>query len=274
MKKHARRLLIILPFLPLLMANSPAPQRKEYRDLEVTYLSVETFYSYNFYHFNVKNAGEYYADYFTIENKSGDKGFYAYVENDEICPPFNYLVLEPGFEKEIVVATKNTIPESHEVQVICYNYYLPVDNITYTFSNEATYSVSGSSPANNEYIYELDAKYNGDPGEEFSYLAVINLTYDGVSLTVRSDNINKPSFRTSESIDLEKLTINDVKMVRYNEEYNYPNYFAGCQDFINAFLLFLLIFFILLSFGIFAAIFFPAMARRRRRKALLEQDKK
>lgn len=274
MKKHTRRLLIILPFLPLLMANSPAPQRKEYRDLEVTYLSVETFYSYNFYHFNVKNAGDCYVDYFYIENKPNDKSFYVSIDNDEINPPFNYLVLEPGFEKELVVATKNKIPESHEVQASSYSYYLPVDNITYTFSNEVTYSVNDSDVANNQYIYKLDAKYNGDPGDEFNYVSIINLTYVGVSFAVRCDSINKVYFQTSESIDLEKLTINDVKMVRYNEEYNYPNYFAGCQDFINAFLLFLLIFFILLSFGIFAAIFFPAMARRRRRKALLEQDKK
>ena len=274
MKNRRRYLLIIMPLLPLLMANSPAPKRNYYQDLEITYLSTETLHTYNFYHFNVKNTGSGYVNYLSLSNKNPGKGFYASIENNEICPPFANVVIEPGFDKELVFATKYEIPESKEVTAEVYDYYVAAENITFISNKEVTYSVADSYPLYDEYIYTIDAQYDGELSDDYSYDAVIKLTYDGVSCSVCSGSIDKLYIRSNESLDLTKLTVDEITMVRNPQKYSENYYFVGCRDVANAFGIFLLVFFLLMGFGVFAAIFFPAMARRRRRRALLEQNNK
>ena len=277
MKKHTRNLLIIIPLLPLLMANSPAPRRESYKDFEVTYLSVETLHNYNFYHLNIKNVGEgYVTTYLSLTNKVGEKSFYADVERNEIVAPFENVLIEPGFDKEVIVATKNEIPESKEVEATAYQYSVVAEDITFSGSKEVQYSLMSSNPSTNYYVYKVDAQYDGTLLESYNYTAAIKITYNGVSCVVESDEIEQLSFRTNESLDLTKLTVDEVIMIRSYDKYEYRDYYYGngCKNFLNTVLLFLLISSIILGFGIFSAIFFPAMARRRRRKALLEQDKK
>ena len=276
MKKHTRNLLIFIPFLPLLMANSPAPRRDSYKDFEVSYLSVETLHGYNFYHFNLKNVGESYAYYVSFDNKPGDKSFYATLESNEICPPFDYVLVEPGFNKEVVLASKNEIAESKEVVATAYDYYVVVENLPFSGSMDVSYSLADSYPANNNYVYKVNANYFGTIDTDYGYVAAIKLTYDGETCVVRSDSISHLYFSTNEQLDLEKLTVDSVTMLRTPEAHEYGGYYYGygCRNFLNTMLIFFLVFFLLLGFGIFSAIFFPAMARRRRQRALLEQDKK
>ena len=276
MKQHTRKLLILLPFLPLLMANSPAPQREMYTDLKATYLSVESLHGYYFYHFNVKNVGDGYAYRLNIESRTGEKSFYCSIESNEIVPPFENVIIEPGFDKELIMVTKTEIPESKEVIASSYDYYVAAEDITFEGSKEVSYSFSNSYPSNNVYVYEIDAYYDDTLSQDYDYDIAIKLTYDGETFVTRSDNVEKCVFTTSETLDLTKLTVNEITMLRSSSKYGYRDYYygIGCKDFLNTFLLFILIFFIFLGFGIFALIFFPAMARRRRRKALLEQDKK
>lgn len=275
MKKHTRNLLIIIPFLPLLMANSPAVSREPYNGLEVTYLSEETLHNYNFYHFNVKNVGEGYVSYFDIDNKQGEQSFYGSIENNEICPPFENVLIEPGFDKELVVATKNKIPESKEVVAECYDFYVPAEGFTFHGTMKVTYSLGESHYEYNQYVYKIAAYYDGTFSGNYYYSAAIKLTYNGITCCVLAEDLERFYFRTNEELDLEKLTVDDITMLQGNERYT-DYYFRGngCKNFLNSLLLFMLIFFLLLGFGIFSAIFFPAMARRRRAKALLEQDKK
>ena len=273
MKKHSRKLLILLPFLPLLMANSPAPQRETYRDLEATYLSVETLHGYNFYHFNIKNVGTGYVNYLNLDNKPGDKSFYASLDSNEIVSPFDNVIIEPGFDKEVIVVTKNEIPESKEVQASAYDFYVAAEDITFDGSKEVTYSPKDSYLGGNVYTYSIDVQCDGTLSENYDYCAAIKLTYDGASCFVRSSSVEKLYFTTSESLDLNKLTIDEITMLRSKDAYQYRDYYGiGCKDFLNAFLLFLLVFFLFLGFGIFSAIFFPAMARRRRRNRLLQEQ--
>ena len=276
MKTHTRKLLIILPLLPLLMANSPAPKRETYTDLEITYVGEESLHNYNFYTLNVKNVGEGYVYYLNVSNKQFDTSFYTTMESNEICPPFVDAMINPGFDKDLVFATKEVIPESKEVIGEAYDYYVAAEDSTFTGSREIVYSTSGSYAANSSYLYNVDVQYDGAFSPNYNYCVAIFLTYDGVSCCVKSDNTEKISFRTNEKLDLSKLTVGEIKMLRSNYEYNYNyGYYngAGCRNALNALLVFMLVFFLVLGFGIFSAIFFPAMARRRRRKALLAQDK-
>lgn len=272
MKTHTRKLLIIIPLLPLLMGNSPAPQREEYDGLEVTYLSEESLHNYNFYHFNIKNTGDGFVDYLNFTNENGDESFYAGIEGSEICPPFNQGLIEPGFDKEVIVATKNTIPESKKVLARAYSYMVLDTNITYSGSMHVSYSIGRSNAANKLYCYNIQAIRSGALDNEFNYECAANVTYKGVDyyITVNDDLY----FTTYEQLDLEQLTVNKVVMLKSSVKYYY-NY--GGIDFsgaLKALLIFLLLFFLIVGFGIFSAIFFPAMARKRRRKALEEQNNK
>ena len=274
MKKHTRNLLFIIPLLPLVMANSPAPQREEYKDIEITYKSVESLHGYNFYHFNLKNIGEGYIDYVDIHNKPDESPFYANTESNEISHPFNSVFIEPGFDKEIIVVSKNTIPESKEVVASSYTYYVQEENISFQGSKHVAYSVSSSSVADNYFAYNIQAFYSGATDSRYDYRGAAYFTYKGEHVCVKLNSIDTLSFVTNEKLDLDQLVLDDLVVLRSSFAYNnyYDDYDVG--NAISTLLVFLLIFFIILGFGIFSAIFFPAMARRRRKKALLEQENK
>ena len=274
MKKHTRNLLIIIPLLPLLMANSPAPQREEYNDLEITYKSVETLHGYNFYHFDLKNTGEGYVDNFDVRNKQGDTPFYADSINEEICPPFYNVYIEPGFDKEIILVTKNTVPESKEIQAYSYYYFVVAEGIKFNGAMHVAYSMSRSEESSNYFVYTIQAYYDGTIEKQYDYNAAIYLTYKGEQICVKSNNVENLSFTTNERLDLSELIVDDIVMLRSTNEYRYYDSDFDIGGALQTVLVFLLVFGLLLSFGIFSAIFFPALARKRRQRALQEQDNK
>ena len=153
MKTKTRNLLIIMPLLPLLLANSPAPRQEEYKDIEVTYLSEESLHNYNFYHFNVKNTGNGYLSSVYLNNQPGDTGFGAYIENNELFPPFESVLIEPGFDKEVVIASKNKLPESKVVVPECYSYYIEAEGVTFNEGRTVTLNTDITSMDNNNIYY-------------------------------------------------------------------------------------------------------------------------
>ena len=256
------------------MANSPAPEREEYYNIEVNYVSVESLHGYNFYHFNIKNTGEGYVDYISVSNKQGESNFYANTESNEIVHPFDSALFNPGFDKEVIMVTKYNIPESKEVSAWAYNYYVPAENVTYSGSKHVAFSTSSSSASDNYYVYNIQAFYSGVTSGNYAYYAVALFTYKGESVCVKLNSIDTLGFSTNEQLDLEQLELNDIIMLRSNDSYggyNYNDFNLG--DAFQTLLIFLLVFGLILGFGIFSAIFFPAMARRKRRRALQENNK-
>ena len=273
MKKHTRNLLIIIPLLPLLMANSPAPQREEYKDVEAVYQSVESLHGYNFYHFKLINFGEGYVDYIDLNNKPNDTYFYASLQSNEICPPFDSVFIEPGFEKEVIIVSKDDIPESKEVKATAYYYYVKVEDMTFGGSKHVAYSVNSSTVSSNYFVYNIQAYYTGATDSSYNYCAAAYFKYKGEDVCVRLGSIDNLSFTTNKKLDLNELVLEDIAVLRSNVKYNYyDGIYLG--DAIQTLLIFLLIFVLVLGFGIFSAIFFPALARKKRRKALLEQENK
>ena len=275
MKHRARKLLSIIPLLPLLMANSPAPQIRdeEYKDLQATYLSVESYHGYNFYHFNLHNTGDGYVDYVVLNNGlNADRYFYASVESDEVCQPFYNGLIEPGFNREVVVLTKNTLSSSETVTATGYAYTTLAEEVTISGSKEITYMVENSDKKNNYYYYEIDCSLEG-MSDDYYYGAAIKLNYKGNTYCVKSNFTSKMTLTTSEELDMDQLSVSEVVALKSEKIYRYYDYFdfTGAM---HAVLIFFLILGLLLSFGIFAAIFFPAMARRRRRRLLQEQNNK
>ena len=275
MKQHARKLLTIIPLLPLLMGNSPAPQIRDegYKDFEVSYLSVETYHGYNFYHFQLNNTGNGYIQYVYLTNEANaERVFYASLENSDISQPFNDGLIEPGYNKEIVVLTKDTIPESKKVKATAYAFSTIADEVTISGSKSITYIVEQSDKKNNVYYYQIDCSFSG-MNDDYYYGAAIKLNYKGETYCIRNGFTSDMLFTTTEELDMSQLSVNEIVALKSEKTYIYMNDF-DIGGALKAVLIFLLICGLLLSFGIFAAIFFPAMARRRRRKALLEQNNK
>lgn len=272
--KHAqRKLLIIIPLLPLLMGNSPAPQIRddEYKDFEVTYLSEETYYGYNFYHFNIDNTGNGYIESIYLNNEiEAGSSFYASLDSDDVCQPFYNGLVEPGFNREVVFVTKNQMPESKKVTATAYAYSSVAEEVTISGTNAITYLVESSDIKNNYYNYQIDCSFS-NMNDDYYYAAAIKFNYDGKTYCVKSNNTKKMVVTSSKELDLNLLSVSEVVALKSEKNYRYIDN-INFDDVWRAIGLFFLIFGLLLSFGIFSAIFFPAMARRKRRNRLLQEQ--
>ena len=272
--KHAqRKLLVIIPLLPLLMANSPAPQIRdeEYKDFEVTYLSEESYYGYNFYHFNLNNTGNGYIENVYLNSEpDASTNFYGAVESDEVCQPFYNGLIEPGFNREVIVVSKNQLPESKKVASQGYAYSTIAEEVTFTGTNAITYLVEVSDIKNGYYYYQIDCSLS-NLNDEYYYACAIKLNYKGVTYCVKSNDTKNITISASSELDLSQLSVSEVVALKSTKTYYYTE-FLNFDDALKAIGLFLLIFGLLLSFGIFSAIFFPAMARRKRRNRLLQEQ--
>ena len=120
-----------------------------------------------------------------------------------------------------------------------------------------------------EYTYRIDLDLETN-GSDYNYGAVLKLLYEGSTYYVKVDERNDFYFTAYEELDLEKLTLQDVTVIKSK-----PYYSEAFNTTLGIVALVIIVgFFLLLSFGIFAAIFFPAMARRRRRRRALQAAQK
>ena len=271
MKNKYQKLLILLPLFPFLMANSPAPQIREevYKDYELSYVGEEQHYNYYFYRFHLHNTGNGYIEYIHISNKIQDSAFGAYVGGDEIGRPFYEALIKPGFDDEIVFATQSKIPDSKQVDSEVYAYATLAEEIS--FNAIQSVKLMSETSAGAPYYYEVKTSYSGAMSQDYYYGAALEITYDNVSYCVKSRSIDSITFSTTELLDLEKLSIDKIVALKSTQNVFYDTDF---KDALSILLIFLLVSGLILSFGIFAAIFFPAMARRRRRNRLLQSQNK
>ena len=275
MKHHARRLLSIIPLLPLLMANATAADldNSEYQNFALTYIDEESHYGYNFYRFNLKNTGDGYIDYFYIQNDPNENSFNATLENDEIYPPFLYGIIEPGFDKDVVFTTKNKIPESHNVVGKAYVYSIVAEEVSFNGSKEVSYSLELSDKASSLYAYNIDVSFSGLLSD-YDYSAAIKLTYEGETYCVKCNDIRNDFYITANvELNLSNLTIDEIVPLKSKQRYYYDGLFINLGDALRTFLIFFIILGLFISFGIFAVIFFPAMARRKRRNRMNAANK-
>ena len=274
MKYRTRHLLSIIPILPLLMAVSTAEiDNGDYQSFELTFIKEESLHGYNFYSFNLKNVGDGYIDYFYIQNNPNESSFNATLENDEIYPPFLYGVIEPGFDKNVVFVTKNTIPSSHNVVGKAYAYSTIAEEVSFSGSKEVSYSLELSDKASSLYAYNIDVSFSG-LSSDYDYSAAIKLTYEGETYCVKCNDIRNDFYITANTeLNLSNLTIDEVVPLKSKQRYYYDGLFINLGDALRTFLIFFIILGLFISFGIFAAIFFPAMARRKRRNRMNAANK-
>ena len=276
MKHKHTKLLSILPLLPLLMGAAATNEdiSDEYRDFELSYISEDSLYQYNFYKFHLKNTGECYLDCLYIGSNSSESSFSAYIEGDEICPPFYNGLIEPGFDKDVVFTTKNKMPESHDVTGKAPSYLVVATGVSCNVIKDLSFSLEKSDKSSSYYVYDIDVKCSGLT-DDYNYSAAIKITYDGEPYCLQGNIYAEGgvSIVSSSELDLKKLTLNEIVPLRSAHENYYERFGIDFSGAFRVFGILLLIFFLLLSFGIFSAIFFPAMARRRRRNRMNAANK-
>lgn len=271
MKKNYTKYFLFLPILPLLMANAPAPQvfQKEYKDYQLTFVSEERIETNTYaYYYNLKNTGTGYISYIYIHKDTDNEYFSAYRENKINGFIFEDTLYEPGFDQTITFVSNKKASDINKVKVNCQGYNMFDKDVAINGTKKIALLRSSGEYEYREYTYRIDLDLETN-GSDYNYGAVLKLLYEGSTYYVKVDERNDFYFTAYEELDLEKLTLQDVTVIKSKPYYSDVFNAIGIVVFVIIFG-----FFLLLSFGIFAAIFFPAMARRRRRRRALQAAQK
>ena len=258
-----KKLALLLPLLPLLMANSAVRRVSpdKYEDFAASYVGEEIVDNYRYQVFHVKNTGKGYMSYFAANGKL-DYDFNAYANEGDFYPLFENTVIAPNQEIDVKVKSNTPIVavDSNELEYRAYAYI--------SFVEEAT--VSGSKDVellkeeDNYCYYSIDAKVENAPSNE-PYCVVFKATYDGNDFYLKVNSSDKLRFYTSEKLDLSKLEISGETAVLKDAPYD--NYYDQSLVAIGQFFLRLLIIFIVIIFCvgslIFLTIFLPKIIRKK-----------
>lgn len=275
MKKKYSKLLILLPICPLLMANSPAPAvyPDDYKDYQITYVKEEKIADdkYN-YVFNFKNTGDGYINYIYLNGEeivNGEEMYYGLSLYDyEIASPFADGLLPPGFNGEVTLESTYQVPNPSKLKHNCQAYTEFYNDATIEGTKELSLNQDRYYNAQSDiYYYNFDIKLS-DTEDGYYYGVILKLNYDGEICYVKTDQFHSYQIVTNELLDLSKISVEDIKVIR-TVEYN-----NGFGQFISiVVIVFVVGLLLLFAAGIFAAIFFPLMAARRRRRAVLLAEK-
>ena len=260
------------------MANAPAPQvfTETYKDFKLTFISQEEI-GVNEYkqHFTLENTGKGYISRISLDDVASDSYYGSHLYNDsKPYRPFTSAVFEPGYNGEIVLSSSRKMPDFKKVKAKAEGFSTFVNDLPVQGTKEITMISGGSSDSYYYYKIDLDLKL---PDTHYNYGAILKLDYKDTVCYIEVSEGRGYRFETTEELELDKLTVLDVIGIKSEP---YLTHQLGCGGDFSGILAIVItvfvVFAILLSFGIFAAIFFPAMARRRRRRrlALQEQQKK
>ena len=259
MKKNYKRLLPLLIIFPALMANAPVPQvfDKEYKDYELTYVGHEQNGEKFDYTYRLKNTGEGYINYVRLEYETKDT-FYglSYYSEYERVGVFRNIVLEPGFDRNIVMSRTDEIPNIKKLKPEVKGYALFDTDVAIT----GTKAVTLGNHYDDEYYYTIDLELEYSDSN-WNYGAVLKLNYDENIYYVKVDERGGYRLETNAELDLTKLSILDVTVIKSR-----PYMYGIVDAFTIIAIVFIACFAVLISGGIFAAIFIPTMVRRKRRR--------
>ena len=277
MKKNRLKLLPIFLTFPFLMGNAPIPQvfTDNYTKFDLTFISEE------------KTAEEKYKQHFTLNNKGDgyisrvylddnyDVDFYgSYIYEYQPHAPFTETLFEPGFNGEIVLSSFSKMPDVKKIKRKAEGYTNFVKDLKFDGTKEITLEHEPSSSDTSLYQYTIDLAINL-PDTHYNYGVILKLEYEGDTCYIAVSKGLGYRFETSEKLDLEKVNVADIIGIKSEP---YLTHQFGCSGDLSGALTVALIIFIVfalfMSFGIFAAIFFPAMARRRRKRRLALQQQK
>lgn len=256
MKKDYSKLIPLFMALPALMGNSPRPQvfTQSYKEFSLSYLKEEVVDEKYYYTYHLKNTGQGYISRVELSRTLGDYVFMSYSTYNKFLP-FRDALLPPGTEMDVIFDNYEKVKNPGGLFKQC-DAYATFD----TGVNIAgTQTIKFSKEDTGSYYYDVDISLiHGE--DDYHYGAILTLDYDENTYYVKIDETENYVMETYAELDLSKLTLQHIKVIKSHGAY------YGCANAISSILIILLVsFLIVVSMGIFAAIFIPAMVRRKRR---------
>ena len=274
MKTKNRRLIPLIFTLPFLMGNSPIPEvfSDDYKDFEITYVKEEIVDKEYVYTYHLNNTGTGYISSLSLDRETRVNNEYVYygLYYGLYSGSFFYkTVIPPGFDQNIEMTSNSKIPEVEKLKKSAQAYNIFDKDLTYSGSKAITPQKRNAYSELDHYYYTVDLKIDHPSNGDWHYGFILDITYDGVNYFVKIDERNEYLLESHDELDLDKLVINDAVIIKSRP------YYYGVGTFFNIFITVLVVaFFLMISFGIFAAIFFPTMARKRRARRLALANQK
>ena len=277
MKTNYKKLLTLLPILPLMMANSPA---KRY---EPTYFDFDMAFVERVNNFD---EGTNYFDYTYNINNKGDGYIYEIDFKNPNYPSSTYYdSLYYTGESHKGELFENTIIAPHHAYTMTFTRYysflgdgenLEFGAFAYTDFEEdpiiqgdksITLIYAPTSPYESSYYqYFVDCTVKGLNSNKYYYNIILNLVYDNVdySVVIYGYYLNDHEgfcFTTKEQLDLTKLSFQETPITvarRIYDGYIEPGF--------NVTALLITLGIAVVSTGIFLAIYLPMKAKKKNEK--------
>ena len=211
--KTNKKLLMLLPMLPMLMANAPAPKAypKAYTDFEASIEYIDYLYDYSFHY---KNTGVgYISSFFASSEECSNFGFYF--GGYGFCPISSNGVLIPGQEWESVRTVEEKVNDESKIHYTAEAYFDFADDV----SVSGDLSIHKSNSGKNGYA--VNAELSGGNRSKYNYGLILKLTYDDNEYYIEVDEFENFSFDTSDDFDKSKLTNIEVVEVARSITYGY-----------------------------------------------------
>lgn len=265
MKTSYTKLLMILPFMPLMMANSPARsyvEQPNYDDFELTLVSKEatgmTSYGREYYYtFNVKNTGEGYIYNLTYSDNDYQYDYWAIPFTENMDRVFDSVLLAPHHEYTFSFYDRDVDFDNVAFGAFAYTEFVPNEELGGPKTTTVIYESSYQTEIYAEYTILNENEY------KYFYTAIITVNYDGTDYSVPTGGRlyyeDREGFciYSNVPLDTSKLVIPENSCLisrRINEYYIEPSF--------NALALGIAVGSVVLAGGIFAAIYFPIKAKR------------
>lgn len=186
MKKQHKKLLLILPLLPLMMANSPARsyvEQPNYDDFEIELVSKEatgrSYYGGEYhYTFHLKNTGEGYIYNLVYSDNAFEYDYWAIPYMAELDTIFDNVVLAPHHEYTFSFYDRDIYFENYKISSFAYTDFLSDEEIGGPKTTSIIHESSYSTDIYAEYKILNENQY------KYFYMAIITVNYDGVDYSV------------------------------------------------------------------------------------------
>lgn len=271
MKNNLKKLVLLLPVLPMLMANAPAPtpHPTKYEDFSISVSDVQKHSEdviYYRYTYDIKNTGEgYITDIYAILKRSDNSYNYDNLEGISFDSIFYDSLIIPHQEITAIGESRLSEPSINNYKEVHYKaraYVNFADDVTVTGDYELTkvnYSIN---------TYKVNISLEGTKKNDFYYGVIFKITYDEQVRYVHSDEMRGFDIKVTNDFDLTKLTNIEVFKVTKTGAYhsNIGDILTGVA------IVFFVCFILMISMGIFAAIFFPIMKKKRRERRAKQNE--
>ncbi len=263
-----KKVLIVLPMLPMLMANAPAPKAypQNYTDFEMSIVKEEvnaedsTLYDYTF---SFKNTGiGYISSFYATSEECSNFGYYF---GGLGFSQFSYNgVFIPNQEQESIRTKVEKVNNYSSIKCTAEAYTDFADDVTVSGDLSLNKSNSGKNG------YTVKAELSGGNRAKYNYGLILKLTYDSNDFYIEVDEFEDFRFDNVDEFDVSKVSKVEVVEVTRSITYGYHNNYSNVG---NAFLASFFMPFIIVLGSIAAIIFITIIcvvlvsAKKRKVKA-------